>query len=513
MRQPWLYVVAGAIVSSASIGNSFEHHTPLPLPRDSETIRPPKPTRDVHAPPNSSSSSRRRRRTADPVEAGRHSTLIEAERADTERFNHRDTQEQPHIIKKQKRKGAEVLWTDSYEVETKYTKNPSTSPFTRPLVVYNRIAKTGSTSLMEEMLSVAKNSRGQNRFEMYSYRLSIGTKKGLFSLASFSAEHAMDEGVMAVCKHLAELARRPYPGVWAFHVEWFDVQAVCPEEWGEGTKARNAASAEAVLGNSSSSSSKGRELQHRELNAAKTGLQVWPDEIVWINQLRNPATRWLSSIAYEQDCICKPKKTRPGWCARRAKFHGKFLSWHCTLSLEQVLEHRLGIREKLPAGGPPEGSFRNTRPPDDCKMTEYLLGKGCCDTLGLNGTTILDQAVTAKIQTIVTERFAWIGILEEPEASLRTLRHALPKYFDDTFNSIYGGIKRVHAGDASNRKDKDKLSNDMLDLLSAALPVDFAVYTIVRNNLLAKDLELKPNDSFPDRGKKLVKELYDDLKF
>ena len=390
-----------------------------------------------------------------------------------------------------------VLWTQ-YETYV-YRENPSNSPISIPLVFYNRIPKTGSTSFTAELLSVARRSRGSRIIEYHPFWLDIGGQKMYALPTSNAGDRRVRDGYGAICKRLAALAERPYPGIWSFHVPWFNLQETCSEEWeptepGDGGTATLARLHPAAL-------------KDRELNAQKKGLRVWSDEIKWINQVRHPVDRWLSSQAFVQGCLCTPKHTpkkkrvTPKWCRDRAKklstFHGRY----CKLSIEQLLQHALGIAVRVPTGGAPNATVAwIPAVAQDCYLAGWLLGDGNgnpasvagvgrtdLEKLCADGARGLDKGATAELKAVLTQRFAWIGVLEESDASTRVLRHSLPNYF----NSITSGAREVHTNDLSQRKHAKYVSQASKDMLAAALPIDMAIYGIVRDNLLAIDAEIQ----------------------
>jgi len=141
--------------------------------------------------------------------------------------------------------------------------NMETLPHTvlpRPLIFYNRIPKTGSTSLTTELERAVAESNGTTKLEWFYFNLVIGKHTNQFDDHRDVEQGKNTHGY--VCRYLGKLARRPLPAVWAFHVPYFDPQKMCPQEWEEPRLSRVA-------------------LEDRELNAEGTGFPVWADEIVW----------------------------------------------------------------------------------------------------------------------------------------------------------------------------------------------------------------------------------------
>ena len=367
-----------------------------------------------------------------------------------------------------------------------FTANPSRSTLPTPMVFFNTIPNTGSATLIDQLIANAKRSRGKNRAEHHASKSCQNHCQDQKQTGSGS-DH---EPLLTVCNHLANLTRRPYPGVWAFQVAHFEAQAVCPDQWETPSASTNL----------DVHASKGRGLKYRELNAAGTGLQVWSDEVQWINLLAHPVTRWAAHQAYRHDCICTDVGNRAGrWCNKKVKDYGKYVDWYCSMNVVQIAEAAVGILENLPPGAPPHGERNTTlslKSPDDCYYTNALLGDGACAALGyskrrayppkpLTNTKKLSQAMLT-IKTALAQNYAWIGIIEEPEASVRVLRHRLPGYFTD----FKGGGWHAH-----EQSDIVPEFSDFLKAkLSAALPIDSFVYHLALTNLQAKDAEYKGFD-------------------
>ena len=370
-----------------------------------------------------------------------------------------------------------LLWEKG---NTRYfVQNPSESLIQEPIVFFNRIPKTGSTSLVQELLQLSKKSRGQFLFEYHPYKIDLGDHKDVYT------DKGLKDGHTGVCSWLARLARRPYPAVWAFHTPWFDAQHVCPEEWEVPVQETDLAQ----------HASHNRAMKYRNVNTAGNGLQVWSDEIVWINQLRHPADKWISATAYTQSCICRfrrldAKEQATTWCADIYGKYTEYLAWYCTLSVQQLTESALGYTATLPPNGPPQHEgYPGTRKPMDCQYADWLAGEGTetCALLSQHNRGGRSYNMTLEsVSSAITKKFKWIGILEEPQASIRVLRNAIPSYF----KAVQGGEKIVHAGDASQRKD-GSIPAVLKEKLVAALPVDMAIYNMAKKNLLKENAVYK----------------------
>ena len=324
------------------------------------------------------------------------------------------------------------------ELAAPMAETKETDPVARPrrvlkergmLVMYNRIPKTGSASLLAGIKAAAGAAgRGPFRWHGHSYN------------GRYHLDQAVENrsSILTFCGHLAELAR---PGAYALHTTYLE----CPSL-----------------------------------------------PVAYINQVRDPIDRFVSKALFFQNCVCNPPKHGGKWCAARradlnpikAKFCGMDLNDLAAFTLEDAASGSAPVPGNAtdPTPTAAESSIRNVVN----VYTAYFCGAGTLAPVACTNANSPEALSLAKYT--LEHKFRWVGILEEPDISRRVLEHRLPTFFG---REVYKGAERVaHPGDAhfangtlarsSDQNAVVALSGTVHDLVQATLANDYALYQFAR---------------------------------
>lgn len=301
------------------------------------------------------------------------------------------------------------------------------------LVVYNRIPKTGSASLLAGINAAADH--GLYLWHGHSYN-----NKYQFDQAAESRSN-----ILKFCQHLSQLSR---PGVYALHTTYLE----CPPS-----------------------------------QAA----------VVYINQVRDPIDRFVSQRLFLQNCICNPPEHGGKWCADRRAALEPAKDRFCGMQINELavwaVEDAGSASGSAATSGKAAGSGTASLKKILNVYTAYFCGAGvfappeCAD---LNSPEAL---ATAK--STMEHRFTWVGILEEPSMSHQVLRHHLPSFFGKGVYKDADRV--AHHGDVhfangtlarSSGRNSSALSGVVHDRVKAILANDYALYRFAKE-LLRKQAE------------------------
>lgn len=285
------------------------------------------------------------------------------------------------------------------------------------LIFYNRIPKTGSTSLC----TVLKRAAGRQGHIAYHGN----TLNRNFSL--YWNRLLTDDGNRLIqrrlCRHVAGLRR---PGIFALHVPYLNFTTAC-----NGTPP------------------------------------------TYINMVRDPVARHLSSNRFTQTCVCGTERKR--WCADaryriRAGRPGSY-ERYCKATDAELVEAQLRAQ---PPGPWPQPTLNTPN-----VLTHWFCGMGeSAAEDSLCNAAIQSPKAVRRAKATMRRGFAWIGVLEEPALSHAALIRRFPDLFSYRRARTLLNITRVvHPGDVHNGSNPDVvLAAATAARLRAMLRNDYVVY-------------------------------------
>ena len=293
------------------------------------------------------------------------------------------------------------------------------------LVFYNRVPKTGSTSYWHAIEDAANKSHGN--FSWYGRRYRNKVK-----LVVASTEDAPGlPATQLMCDKFKELNNQG-DGVYALHTKYIDFEFFCP---GYDIRAQ------------------------------------------YINVLRDPLDRVISGRVYTQSCICKNIRKKPEnirgnlWCknmitkqlrsGHRRGDPNHYCSWTPNELVKEMLAKASLASEKYPE-----------RPV--MQWNEYLsIFCGFAYTQ-CRGTRANKLAVARKT---LRDLNVWIGILEQPEDSMRLLRASVPMLRNVGSLQHFTHKGDVHQANKSHGVHSyGKLDTDVFKAAKKLLVYDYELY-------------------------------------
>ena len=298
----------------------------------------------------------------------------------------------------------------------------------KKIVFYNRVPKTGSRSMTAAMEVAAERSdtfwaqqfNAWKRYQWFGY-----TFKGRYVLnAAYRWNKPQEEEVVEnYCKFFAKLGTQA-PGIYALHCPYLDFTKLCTD----------------------------------------SGQHFLNSTYVYINQLRDPASRLVSHLLFRQSCVCDTNMPR---CRSQ--------------SLQWESENREKTKEMY-CGWKANGLIIDSMKTDD-KGSLNIYTMYFCGLSGEAGHRVYcgyrpSSPEALRIAKINMKRhFAWVGILEEPSLSYETLSATLPGFFGPGLFDTPGHV--VHPGDAHDPnapKDRSVLEHDTEQRLKKHLSNDYELY-------------------------------------
>ena len=296
------------------------------------------------------------------------------------------------------------------------------------VLFYNRVPKSGSKSLWSAIASAANQSQGRFKWHGVRYHARVNLQladSGFgFGTVPRRREAAVpgSPAVQAMCAEFLRLAALG-DGAYALHTPYVDFAHFCP---GSGL------------------------------------------EVAYINFLRDPVDREISEATFEQACICKnipypADALRDNlWCKHmitdqlRREYKSKPANHYCTRSVDALVAKHF-------AGPHDVAVSRNA-------YLRYFCGWNPEDCRGN-----LRDRLAAAVRHLET-RYAWVGILELPDSSMRVLRAKVPMLsrIADIQHVTHTGD--LHTNNASHGHSYAMLSPEVLARARAALAPDYAIY-------------------------------------
>lgn len=310
----------------------------------------------------------------------------------------------------------------------------ATGNCTHTLVFYNRVPKTGSTSLWHAIADAAAASSGGDKFFWYGHRYKDNDKvqHGLMNEDRLSST-----GLRRFCKYVDELGSRAN-GAIALHTAYIDFDLYCPNRG------------------------------------------IHPQ---YINLVRDPIDRLISGTKYVMSCVCKQHQRAEHqadgapagkvWCSKHTQEMTQHGADPCNSTVNDVLANRL-----LDGHGKakPEGA-------DVTLYRGYFCGHwNKCQ----NSADPLERVRLAK--HVLSTAYSWVGILEAPTLSMQVLRTAVPmlKGIHELFHVAHKGDLHAQTnatGVATSGKEHHKkvhsygvLNSTVLAAAKAQTADDYEIY-------------------------------------
>lgn len=314
----------------------------------------------------------------------------------------------------------------------------------KKIIFYNRVPKTGSRSMTAAMEVAAERSEAfwtqpedvWKQYQWFGY-----TFKGRYVLNAAYRwnKPQVDEDVENYCNFFTKLGTQA-PGVYVLHCPFLDFPTICPDA------------------------------AHQKLNST----------YVYINQLRDPASRLVSHLLFRQSCVCDTKMPR------------------CRSQSQQWEKDNQGMSKEMYCGWQANSLIPDAITTDDKGnlniYTTYFCGLsgevGSRFYCGYNPSSP-EALRIAKVN--MQRRFAWVGILEEPTLSYETFSATLPTFVGPGLFDTPGHV--VHPGDAHDPnapKDRSVLAPKTAQALKEHLSNDYKLYKYAVELLHHRSIKLNP---------------------
>ena len=314
----------------------------------------------------------------------------------------------------------------------------------KKIVFYNRVPKTGSAAMTAAMEVAAERSEEVwtqpedlwKQYQWFGY-----TFKGRYVLnAAYRWNKPQkDEEVERYCKFFTKLGTQA-PGVYVLHCPFLDFPTICPDA------------------------------PYQKLNTT----------YVFINQLRDPASRLVSHLLFRQSCVCDTSMPR------------------CRSQSKQWEADNRDMSKKTYCGWQANGLIADAITSDD-KGNLNIYTTYFCGLSGEPGSRFYcgyrpGSPEALRIAKVNMQRhFAWVGILEEPALSYETFSATLPSFVGPGLFDTPGHV--VHPGDAHDPnapQNRSALAPDTENALKKHLANDYKLYQYATELLHHRSIKLNP---------------------
>ena len=254
------------------------------------------------------------------------------------------------------------------------------------MVFYNRVPKTGSTSLWHAISDAANVSEAPNKFYWFGHRYRDNDK---LNHRLMNEDHMNTKDKREFCRFVEELHTRAN-GALAFHTPYVDFEKMCPN----------------------------------------FGLHP-----VYINMVRDPIDRLISGTKFTMSCVCRnqdPKANKNHlWCGRQIKEYAAAGIDACKTTVNDALAAKLrgDMATSVTATNVQQEA-------DSCLYRKYFCGHSHLCYFA----PIAERLARAKV--MLNSVYAWVGILEAPYLSMQVLRQNVP-----LFKNIHELFHELHQGD------------------------------------------------------------------